>query len=114
MSERPQAGGLGPAIGDVTGRARRLERVVELWYDLPLESPWTPIGGGWETPQYRYSHGNVELRGGVEGGAAGDHIAQLPLGHRPEKSSRIVVADGDGAAVLQFDPDGWITYVGAV
>lgn len=81
------------------------------WTDLVLTAPWTAVGGltlGWRLD----GTGNVQLRGIVATGVAGNPIATLPAGARPARLLIMPIGITNltaGQYQVQIDTTGVIT-----
>lgn len=82
----------------------------------PFVNSWGNVGG--DAPPvsfYLSEHGEVRLRGAIEGGTVGTVAFTLPDGYRPEYSMRFVgaLSIGNDIATIQVDPDGKVWIIGA-
>lgn len=89
---------------------------ISAWGDLPLTAPWTSFGNGFPPGQYRKVGNTVELRGMVSDGTAGQFVATLPAGFRPEFRETFVAhasaagfSPGERAVRVEVGTDGRIS-----
>lgn len=81
----------------------------------PFEGVWQNSGGG-ETPmRFRWrTDGNLDIEGGVTGGAAGSTIFNLPAGFVPDFDKRLPATDQfDNHATVKILPSGAVSWKGS-
>lgn len=79
----------------------------------PFQNGWMNKGSGFVPCRFKVNKWrDVEIEGGIEGGAVGSVIFTLPEEYRPDGSLRFVCSsDGTATTHVQVDPNGDVTQV---
>lgn len=86
------------------------------WQDQTLLNSWANTGGSWAALSARMRDGQLHLRGQIShaSATAGDVIATLPVGFRPDVDKRLSIVDGSGIMrLVELQSDGDVVYQGA-